>query len=106
MKRSEIVTFVRSIPNGQFIHIQFIKADGTLRDATVQFGVQNPSNVTAPGKGVRKGVSFSEAVDMGVLKFYEANKDNGNGTHGAYRSAKIANIVSITANGKTYRIED
>ena len=106
MKRADIVPFVRSITNGQFIHIEFYKKDGTLRNATVQFGVKNPTNVTKPGQGVRKGRSFTEAASAGTLVFFEANKENPNGTKGAYRSANIDKIVSITANGKKHIITD
>ena len=106
MKRSEIVTFVRSITDGRFVHIEFVKANGEHREATAQFGVQHPAHVTAPGQGVHEGVSFTEAAQNGVLKFYEPNKINADGTRGAYRSAKIANIISITAEGKKYTIED
>ena len=106
MRRNEIVNFVRGITNGKFIHIEFVKANGELRNATVQFGVQHPTNVTAPGQGVRKGRSFDEAVADGTLVFFEANKVNPNGTRGAYRSAKLDRILSITANGVKYEIED
>ena len=105
MKRSEIVNFVRSITNGKFVHIEFVKSNGEHRCAVAQFGVQNPANVTAPGKGVRKGVSFSEAAENGVLKFYEPNKVE-DGLRGAYRSAKISNIISITADGVKHMIDD
>lgn len=106
MKRSEIVTFIRGIKHGKFLHIQFRKANGELRDATIQMGVKHPAHVTAPGQGVRKGVSFEEALSQGVLKFYEPNKVNPNGTRGAYRSAKLSSIISISANGEKYTIED
>ena len=106
MKRSEIVDFVRGITNGRMIGIEFIKANGEHREAVVQFGVQNPAHVTAPGQGVREGVSFDDAVTKGVLKFYEPNKVNPNGTRGAYRSARIDSIISVTAEGKKYIIED
>ena len=106
MRRSEIVDFVRGIENGRMIGIEFIKANGERREAVVQFGVQHPAHVTAPGQGVREGVSFAEAVEKGVLKFYEPNKVNPNGTRGAYRSARIDSIISLTANGQRYIIED
>ena len=105
MKRNEIVEFVRSIPNGRFIGMEWIKADGSLRKGQVAFGVKNPKNVTAPGQGERKGVSFKEALENGVLKFFEANAENKDGTKGGYRSARLERIVSITYNGVRHIIE-
>ena len=105
LKRSEIATFIRTIPHGKFVGIEFVKADGTERSAQVCFGVRNPHNVTKPGEGIRKGVSFNEAISNGTLKFFEANVVNPNGTKGGYRSAKIDRIKSITYKEK-YNIVD
>ena len=104
IRRSDVADFVRAIKRGKFVHIEFVKANGEFRKATVQFGVVNPANVTAPGKGVRKGVSFEDALEQGVIKFYEPNKINENGTRGAYRSARIDTLVSITSNGVKHQI--
>ena len=105
MKRSEIVEFVRSVPNGRFIGMEWIKSDGSLRKGQVAFGVKNPAHVTPPDKGERKGVSFKEALDNGVLKFFEANAENKDGTKGGYRSARIERIVAITYNGVRHTID-
>ena len=102
--RKEVADFVRHIKKGEFAHIEFVKANGEFRKATIQLGVVNPANVTAPGKGIRKGVSFEEALEQGVIKFYEPNKINENGTRGAYRSARIDTLVSITSKGVKHQI--
>lgn len=105
MKSSEIVSFVRNIPNGRMIGITWVKVDGSLRTASATFGVKNPSGTVAPGQGVRSGVGFAEAASKGVLKFFDTNAINRNGTKGDYRSAKIDRIVKISYNGE-HIIED
>jgi hypothetical protein len=106
MKSTEIVDFVKSIPKGKTVGIEWVKADGTLRKGAVCFGVKHPSNVTAPGQGVRSGVSFNDAIENnGVLKFFDINAENRNGTKGDYRSAKISRITKINYGGE-HIIED
>jgi hypothetical protein len=107
MKSSEIVEFVKSIPHGRMVGIEWVKSDGSVRRGSVCFGVKNPTNVTAPGKGIRSGVSFKDAIENnGVLKFFEPNAENDNGTKGGYRSAKLNRILSINYDGKHHEIED
>lgn len=106
MHSSEIATFVRSVPNGRMVGITWVKDDGSIRNGACMFGVKNPTHVTAPGKGVRKGVSFTEALDKGTLKFFDATAENGNGTKGGYRSAKISRITKIVYEGTTHIIDD
>lgn len=105
MKSSEIVDFVRSVPRGKIIGIEWVKSDGSIRKGACMFGVRRPHNSTVPGEGVRKGVSFSEAVENGVLKFYDITAKNRNGGLGDYRSAKLNRILSVTYKGR-YDIED
>ena len=105
MKSSEIVDFVRSIPKGRMIGITWVKADGSLRKGSCMFGVSHPQHSTVPGDGVRKGVSFKEAVENGVLKFFDVNAVNRAGTKGDYRSARIDRIVKINYGGE-HIIED
>lgn len=106
MQSSEIVEFVKSIPKGHMVGITWIKADGSIRTGSCMFGVKNPSHITAPGKGVRVGVSFHDAIEKnGVLKFFDVKAENRNGTKGDYRSAKISRIVSINYHGE-HIIED
>ena len=105
MRRNEIVDFVRSIPNGRMIGIEWVKADGSIRRGSVCFGVKNPTHVTAPGKGQWKGVDFKEALDKGVLKFFDVNAENHDGTKGGYRSARLERITKITYEGE-HIIED
>lgn len=105
MRRDQIVEFVRSIPNGRMIGIEWVKADGSIRRGSVCFGVKNPSNSTVPGHGVRAGVGFTEAVQNGVLKFFDVNAENKNGTNGDYRSARLDRILKINYGGE-HIIED
>jgi hypothetical protein len=106
MRSNEIANFVRNIPNGRMVGIEWVKADGSIRRGSCTFGVQNPTHVTKPGQGVRKGVTFTEALEKGTLKFFDVNADNGDGTKGGYRSAKLNRITKITYNGETHLIED
>lgn len=106
MRSSEIANFVRNIPNGRMIGITWVKADGSIRTGSCMFGVTNPSHVTAPGQGVRKGVDFKEALDKGTLKFFDATAENADGTKGGYRCAKLNRITKIVYNGETHIIED
>lgn len=106
MRRDEIVTFVKSIPKGRIVGIEWIKSDGSLRKGTVCFGVKHPNGTTVPGQGVRNGVNFEDSIEQnGVLKFFDVNAINRNGTKGDYRSAKLNKIISITYKGK-HLIED
>jgi hypothetical protein len=106
MHSSEIATFVRSIPNGRMVGITWVKADGSIRTGSCMFGVKKPSHVTVPGKGVRKGVDFKEALEKGTLKFFDATADNDDGTKGGYRSAKLNRITKIVYDGETHIIDD
>ena len=106
MKRSEIVEFVKSIPKGRMVGIEWVKADGSIRRGSVCFGVKHPSGATVPGKGVRSGVSFNDAIEHnGVLKFFDVNAENHDGTKGGYRSARLERITKITYEGE-HIIED
>lgn len=105
MHSSEIVDFVKSIPKGRMVGITWVKADGSLRKGSVCFGVKHPTNATPPGGGVRSGLSFDDAVSQGVLKFFDVNAVNKNGTKGDYRSAKLNRILKITYGGE-HIIED
>ena len=100
MHSSEIANFVRSIPNGRMVGITWVKADGSLRTGACMFGVKHPTNVTAPGQGSRKGLDFQDALNQGVLKFFDATVTNNNGTKGGYRSARIERIVKINYEGE------
>ena len=106
MKRTEIANFIKSLPHGKFVGIEWIKANGEYRKAQAVFGVCNPTNATKPGQGQFKGVTFDEALDKGVVKFFEPNKVNADGSKGAYRSATIAKMQSITWNGVRHEITD
>lgn len=106
MKRSEIVDFVKSVPKGRMVGIEWVKADGSIRRGSVCFGVKHPSGATVPGKGVRSGVSFNDAIERnGVLKFFDVNAPNKSGTKGDYRSARLDSIVKINYEGE-HIIED
>ena len=105
MHSSQIVDFVRSVPNGQIVGITWVKADGSVRSGKCSFGVKNPSNSTKPGQGVRKGIDFKEAVEKGVLKFFDTTATNKNGTLGDYRSARIDRIIKISYKGE-HTIDD
>jgi hypothetical protein len=105
MHSSQIVEFVRNIPNGRIIGITWVKADGSVRSGKCSFGVKNPSNSTPPGQGIRKGVDFKESVAKGVLKFFDTTATNRNGTLGDYRSARLDRIIKISYNGE-HIIED
>ena len=106
MCRDEIVSFVRNVPNGRMIGIEWIKADGSVRKGSCCFGVQHPTHVTAPGQGIRQGVGFNEAVQNCVLKFFDVNAEAKNGGKGAYRSARLDRIISLAYDGKRHIIED
>jgi hypothetical protein len=106
MKRNEIVDFVKGIPKGRMVGIEWVKSDGSIRRGSVCFGVKHPSNTTEPGKGIRSGVSFNDAIENnGVLKFFDVNAENRNGSKGDYRSAKLDRILKINYDGE-HIIED
>ena len=106
MKRNEIVDFVKSIPKGRMVGIEWVKSDGSIRRGSVCFGVKHPSNTTEPGKGIRSGVSFNDAIENnGVLKFFDVNAENRNDSKGDYRSAKLDRILKINYAGE-HIIED
>jgi hypothetical protein len=95
----ELAEKVKEIPNGMFFSITFRKKDGTIRNAVGQKGVTRPKDARKTPKGT--GVSAREALEKGLVKFYEPHHKNDDGTvTGEYRQADIRRVLSLTA-GKT-----
>lgn len=65
---------------------------------TARLGVQNPKNGVAPGKGKYVGVSFDEALNKGILKYYDMGK-------GTYRSCGLENIHRIVSGREDMVVE-
>lgn len=71
--------------------------------ATCRLGVTDPKYAQKPGTGKYKGVSFEEALDKGILKYFDMTKDNGKGD---YRSCAISKIRNVKINGERYMVKE
>lgn len=95
IKANQVKDLIETIPNGVFWSIKFQKADGTVRNATIQKGVHNPKDQKKKPKGT--GISQKESLKNGVVKFYEPHHKNTDGTiTGEYRSCRIDRIISFS----------
>lgn len=109
LKRTNIRGIIEELHNnfsGKFFGISFLKADGSLRNSSIQFGVFNPQSSLPPGTGKYVGENFFEALAEGRIKFYDPNKINEKGGRGAYRQCRIDRLISLTIDGIRFEIED
>lgn len=105
LKRNEIVNKINEVPNLMFSMV-YIKKDGTQRRAVGRLHVSNPDHGIKPGQGQYKGQSGKEALEKyGNLKYYDMTAVDDKG-QGAFRTAKLENILSLKVNGINYSIID
>jgi hypothetical protein len=90
-------------------HCHFCGSELSFERVTVaQKGVENPGNpsVTKPGQGIVNGISAEKAEEVyNLLKFYDVNAINKDGSKGGYRSCGYGEIKSIRYNSKEYIVE-
>lgn len=72
------------------------------RFTRAQLGVVNPTNTTAPGKGLYEGESGEEALAKGRLKYFDMDAEGKLGGHGNYRQTYIENIKRLAIRGEEY----
>ena len=109
IQRNNIRNIIEELHNnfrGKFFGISFLKADGSLRNSSIQFGVFNPQSSLPPGTGKYIGENFFEALAEGRIKFYDPNKINEKGGRGAYRQCRIDRLISLTVDGIKYEVID
>ena len=78
------------------------------RVTVAQKGVENPSNlsITKPGCGAFDGATAEQAELLwNVLKFYDVNAINKDGSKGGYRSCGYDEIKSLRTNGVEYIVQ-
>ena len=98
---SQVPEILANNVNGaEFIHISFIKADGTPRESTCQLHVQNPRNTDLTPKGT--GESAKEAMQDGRIKFYEPHHPGD--MNGVYRQCRISRVNTIKIHGVVYEV--
>lgn len=105
IKRDQILDTINRNPNHIFA-MTYIKADGSLREATCRLHVQNPQHTLKPGTGLYAGESFEHAYNVnGNIKYFDMGVE-GDGGKGGFRTAKIARIQTVTVDGHTYHVVD
>jgi hypothetical protein len=111
IKRNEIYAKINEVPNG-FFGMTYIKADGSVREATGRLHVKNPKHTLVPGTGAYLGESAQEALENhNNIKYFDCGVD-GNPRHGQefgkgdYRTAKIDRITRIRIKGVEYEVID
>ena len=72
-----------------------------FRETVAQKGVKNPADHI---KLTGTGISAKEALDKGVLKYYDVNAVDKDGNKGGYRSAKINSIKRLKIDGYVYHV--
>ncbi len=111
LKRTKIYNTINSNRNG-FFWMKYIKADGTIREATGRLHVSNPKHTLVPGTGEFLGQSASDALKLhNNIKYFDCTVDGNprNGQEfgkGDYRTAKIDRIIELKCNGIHYQIID
>lgn len=111
LKRADIYNTINKNANS-FFWIKYIKADGTIREATGRLHVQQPKHTLVPGTGEFIGESASEALKFhNNIKYFDCTVDGKprNGQEfgkGDYRTAKIDRILEIKTGGIHYQIID
>ena len=90
-------------------HCHFCGSELSFERVTVaQKGVENPGNssVTKPGQGYFDGISAEKAEEVyNILKFYDVNAVNKDGSKGGYRSCGYGEIKSLRHNGVEYIVK-
>lgn len=111
LKRADIISKLNESSNS-FFSMTYIKADGSVRNATGRLHVSNPKHTLVPGTGAYIGESATDALkNHNNLKYFDCNVD-GNPRHGQefgkgdYRTAKIDRITRIKINGVEYEVID
>ena len=70
------------------------------RETLAQRGIENPADIADKPNG--NGVSAKDAMEQGVVKYYDCNAVNKNGVKGGYRSCRVENIKRITIDKVQY----
>lgn len=111
LKRNEIISKLNENSNS-FFSMTYVKADGSLRNATGRLHVQNPKHTLVPGTGLYIGESAEDVLkNHNNIKYFDCTVDGRprNGQEfgkGDYRTAKIDRIKKIKISGITYEIVD
>ena len=105
INEAQVVEIINSL-TGAYFTLEYIKADGSNSGKRLaQLHVSDPRDgITPPGKGAFKGVSAKEALENGVIKYYDANKKADDGKRAAYRSCRIERLLYMKVNGVEYEV--
>lgn len=105
INRNSVAELIYSAEN-KFFGMTYIKADGSLRNAVCRLHVSNPTHCQKPGEGKYKGQSAEEALKKNNnIKYFDVTVENETGK-GAFRTAKIDRIQTVTVNGEKYEVID
>ena len=129
IRPEEVMSLVKSVPNGRFISVVFERAAAKCpvcgksnkkwndlefcpecgaklskeRESLCQFGIHNPQNEAIAPKGT--GESAKEAMLDGRIKYYDPQIRNANGTLGGYRQCYAHNVKKMVIDHIEYRVQ-
>jgi hypothetical protein len=85
--------------SGKSFHVQFVKADGSIRDMDCRMNVTKHSKGNVP---TYNGKNF----DKGNIGVYEFGRDEkGHFTSNGYRSFNIDRVKSLKVGGNLYSVD-